>query len=519
MRRTLYQRIRPFLPYIAVLAIIFIAAYVYIFNQKIDINGDNCHYYMFATSIAEGHGYADMMSGEYNPSNGFPPGYPLLMSILRSFTDSIILQKILNGLFLFASVCLLFYFIYKAKDSLELAFAAAALALVNYRALSFATMMMSEMSCLLFSVLTILFLASMRNDKAFWKDPSFYLALLAAAYCYHIRTQAISLGVAVACWFIVSKRWKEALGWIAGFALCLLPWIIRNNIAGLGQSRYLDTIKMANPLRPHEGELGLMEIIGRFIDTFRMLMTKAIPNSVAPYIDVNYEAPTSPNEWLIGLLLCALIGIGMWQFGRYKFLLIFYALATFGLISIFSTPGGNRYITSILPIFDVCLAIGLYTVLLFALRKTGISRKLSPRLLLILLLFAIPVLKTTNMYNKAPFPPAYQNYFQIASDVRKQFPTAKVCSRKPELFYMFSRGPVTGYAFTNDNKELIRGLIEAKVDYVVIEQLGYAHTAMYLFPAVQNNIDLFQIAMHIPNPDTWLLKFDRDKALQSLAAE
>jgi hypothetical protein len=84
---------------------------------------------------------------------------------------------------------------------------------------------------------------------------------------------------------------------------------------------------------------------------------------------------------------------------------------------------------------------------------------------------------------------------------------------------MFSRGPACSYGFTTDNKELIRGLVSANVDYVVIEQLGYAHTAMYLFPAVQNNIDLFQVVMHLPNPDTWLLRFDRTKAAESLASE
>ncbi|MDR2497165.1 MAG: hypothetical protein LBD21_08570, partial [Tannerellaceae bacterium] len=475
MRKTLYRRISPFIPYVVVLGVIFTVAYAYIFNPKIDINGDNCHYYMFATSIAEGHGYSDMMSGEYHPSNGFPPGYPFLMSIFRAFTDSIILQKILNGLFLFASVCLLLYFVYKNKHPLELAFVAGAVALVNYRSLSFSTMMMSEMSCLLFSVLTLLFLAAMREEeRPFWKDPFFYLALLSAAYCYHIRTQALSLGVAVACWFVVSRRWKEAAGWVAGFGACLLPWIIRNRIAGLGQSRYLDTIKMANPLRPHEGELGLMEIIARFFDTFRMLVTKAIPNSVPPYINVNYEAATTAGEWLIGLALCALIGTGMWKMGKYRYLLIFYALATFGLISVFNTPGGNRYITTLLPVLDIFLVMGLYTAVRFAMLKAGIDRKLSAYLLLILILFAVPMLRTTHTYNKAPFPPAYQNYFRIADEVRKQFPTAKVCSRKPELFYMFSRGPACSYGFTTDNKELIRGLVSANVDYVVIEQLGYA---------------------------------------------
>ena len=260
----------------------------------------------------------------------------------------------------------------------------------------------------------------------------------------------------------------------------------------------------------------MMEIIGRFVDTFRMLITKAIPNSTLPYLNVNYDAATTLGEWIIGFALCALIGIGMWKMGRYKYLLIFYTLATFGIISIFSTPGGNRYITSILPIFEICLIVGIYAVLTIAVRKSGIAKSLSPWILLPLLLPAVPHLQETHTINGMPFHPAYQNYFKIAEEVRKQAPNAKVCSRKPELFYMFSRGPVGNYPFTTDDMEMIRSLFEAKVDYVVIDQLGYASTGRYLVPVVEKHSDLFGVAMSLPNPDTWLLKFNRDKAAELL---
>ena len=86
--------------YIGLLTIVWACAYIYIFNEKIDINGDNCRYYTFASSLASGQGYADISAPTPHPTNAFPPGYPLLMTPLRFFTDSIIAQKILNGLFL-----------------------------------------------------------------------------------------------------------------------------------------------------------------------------------------------------------------------------------------------------------------------------------------------------------------------------------------------------------------------------------------------------------------------------------
>ena len=94
--------------YLAGLTLLFVLAFSYIFNEKLDMNGDNCTYYMLSTSIAEGHGYADITNAAHNPSNVFPPGYPLLMSVIRFFTDSFFPQKVLNGLFLLGSALLLF---------------------------------------------------------------------------------------------------------------------------------------------------------------------------------------------------------------------------------------------------------------------------------------------------------------------------------------------------------------------------------------------------------------------------
>ena len=97
--------------YLAGLTLLFVLAFSYIFDEKLDMNGDNCTYYMLSTSIAGGHGYADITNAAHNPSNVFPPGYPLLMSVVRFFTDSFFPQKVLNGLFLWGSALLLFLFV------------------------------------------------------------------------------------------------------------------------------------------------------------------------------------------------------------------------------------------------------------------------------------------------------------------------------------------------------------------------------------------------------------------------
>ncbi|OAV75480.1 putative membrane protein [Bacteroidales bacterium Barb7] len=437
------------------------------------------------------------------------------MSFIRIFTDGFFPQKVLNGLFLLGSVLLLFFFVRKNKLPDSLAFVASAVVLLNYQVLHFATMMMSEMSFLFFAVLTLWFLCKANDGKPFWKDRYFYLAILSAAYCYHVRTQGIAMAAAVLGYFLFTKRWKEMLAFAGGFVVCLMPWMLRNKIAGMEQSRYIDAISMSNIWRPEEGTLSFGELTARFFDTFRMLLTKAVPDSVLPYFSIDYDSSATWNEWIIAIILVAFIGIGMWQFGRYKYLFIFYTLATFGVISIHSAPGGNRYITTLLPFLETSLIIGLYIVLSFGIRKMKIAKEFSPWLLIPLFFFSYPKLEQLHAQNKAPFPANYHNFFAIAEEVHKKLPANTViCSRKSGLFYMYSKGSVSEYLWTVDDMELIKGLIQSKTDYVVLEQLGYSSTARYLYPAIQKHPELFQTVIHLLNPDTYLLKFDREKAIE-----
>lgn len=501
--------------YIIGLIVLFVIVFSYIFNEKIDLNGDNRAYYALATSLAEGHGYSSIIDHSYAPSNVFPPGYPILMSVLRFFTDSIFWQKVLNGLFLLGSSVLMFFFLKKNRFSSSLAFVASAAMLLNYQVLHFSTMMMSEMSFLFFSLLTLWFIGKGDEKESFWRNPFFYISILTAAYSYHIRTQGVALVASILLFYLFAKKWKQALIFGGGFAICALPWMVRNNLLNLGQSRYLSQIVMENTWRPENGTLDISGIISRFFDTLRMLITQAVPDSILPYIASDY-GKTSLTEWCIAILLCMIILTGFWQIRKYKYLFLLYTAATLGVICLFNAPSGNRYITTLLPFLEMGLVIGLYTILSAAIKRFKIAQSLSPWLLTpLFLFFSLPRIQALHVNNSYPYPPNYQNFFKIAEEIHKQLPPETVvCSRKPELFYMYSKTTCVGYGWTDNAEELIKGLIQANTDYVILEQLGYSSTARYLYPAIQSNPELFPVIMHLNNPDTYLLKFEREKAIQ-----
>ncbi|MDD6210396.1 MAG: phospholipid carrier-dependent glycosyltransferase [Bacteroidales bacterium] len=509
---------RRLIGWVIALVAVFFVAFTYIFNSKLDLNGDNCNYYIYSSAMAEGFGYADISVLGNPPTTGFPPGYPILMTPLRFFTDSFVAQKWLNGFFLLGSALLFFFWLLKQGVKDTLAFIAVAVTLLNYHVLHFTTMMMSEPSTLFFTVWALWLLGMIDDKKPFWKDPYFWLLVVVVGFAYHIRTQLVTLFAAILVYFAFNKRWMHLLGMIAGFAVTLLPWIIRNKVLNLNYSRYLDMMTMANPWRPEEGALGFGEFMGRFFQTLRMLVTQALPNSVTPYFDVNYgEAPVLGN-WIAGIAMIALIVFGFWQLGKYRYFLIAYPVFLFGLICLWSTPSENRYIVSLEPFLEIGLILGVYYLIQYlAVRSKMVKKEVTPWIMVIFLLVPVPRLQQLRAQNRSDFPQQYKNFFMVAEAVKKNLPSETViASRKPSLFYMYSKSKTAGFPYSSNDKLVLKGLLDEKVEYVVLDELGYSATYLYLLPAIQKNLDLFQPVMQVPDSNTYLFKFDREKAQAKL---
>ena len=194
------------LSWIAALLVIAVAVFMFVFNPKPDFNGDNCYYFANATSLADGKGYSDIF-GE--PTNNFPPGYPLLMTPLRMVTDSIVAQKVLNLCFLFTAVVMLYLLLVGQGFKRSLAFLAGAAVLVTPHILEFSTIMMSEASCILFIILSLWLYVHLPDEEArVWRSKHFYIFLLVLVFVYHIRSQAIAVVAAFIGAMLLERRWR-----------------------------------------------------------------------------------------------------------------------------------------------------------------------------------------------------------------------------------------------------------------------------------------------------------------------
>lgn len=501
---------------------LFVITFSTIFNSKLDMNGDNFAYLSLASGIAKGLGYVNTGNINLLPANHFPPGYSAFLAIFMMLgIKSVVFFKIVNGLLLLGSVLLFFRLLEKWTENKILAFTICMLTLMSIHLLQFSTIIMAEIPYLFFSVFVVWLLDRMAcGKKKYWKDICFYLLIGTVAIMYYFRSVGLAMVAAILIYYFFRKEWMKSGMFLFGFILLMIPWSIRNSLLGL-KSRYLGTVMTVNPWRPEKGNIASVgEFFEKMIRNFDDTVLKGFREVLFPFWDINGTQPSGFSGWLIGLIILALVLWGCWQLKNFRWLLLGYILFNIGIFMLWHGGNGVRYVVPIIPFVYIGFYVGVYEVAKRFVKSVAVRQKM-PYLFLLLIIPMTPSLQAAGKLAKQPYPSAYQNYFQLAKAVEKQAPKGSViCCRKPELFHYFAPSMyICGYAFSLDDKAVIQGLIDNKVDFVVVEQLGYSSTGRYLLPAINNNKDLFQLVLHLKEPDTYLFQFNRAEAEKRFIAE
>ena len=495
----------------------------YTMDPKLDLNGDNAVYIQLARSMADGNGYGSISAdGTFTPANHFPPGYSTILSIaVWMGIDTLLGFKIINAIFLILSMAGLIYIVSCITRQTYMTFAIATLTLLCPVLMHFAGIVMSEMSYMFFTVLTLLALYqySLRGGEnatsqwSFLRSPWFYVAIVAAIISYHIRSVGAAAIAAIIIFFLFRKEWVAAAGSTVGMVALMLPWMIRNKMWGL-EGRYLDTIMVVNPWRPEEGN------ISSFSDFFHKILVnldetviKGFKEMLFPFMQINYQQTSSIIAIIGGIALVAIIFYGAWRMGRLRWAMMTFLAANIGLFALWHGGNGSRYVTPIVPMLYFCFYTGVYGLVQLAVKNR--IKEHSPWLVA-LLLMALPMIapiKQQHQIAKQPYPIQYQQYFAIAEELNKRPETIGkiVCCRKPELFKFYApRLNTARYLYTTNAEELLDDLAAKNVDFIIVDQLGYSSTPRYLMPAVQKYNHCFPVVWHLEQPDTYLLRFDRN---------
>lgn len=494
----------------------FILAFNYIFDAKIDLNGDNLEYFTYAKAILKG-GYTNLMSPSNYYTNNFPPGYPLMLAPVMMFTKSIVALKIFNGLLFLAGILLLAHTLNKADDKKIIPIITfGVISLFNPDVLDFATMLMSEMAYILFIALAAFCLYKSDDEKSPFKDIYFWLMIASAGYAYHIRSAAVAIIGGIMLHYLFKKKWTHLGLSVGGFIVCLLPWMIRNKIRGVGSSRYFSQMTQINAWDKNAGTLDTQGMLQRFWDNFCSVITQQVPDALFSR-EVDYTASATFSQWIFGIAIIGLIFYGLFNIKKLNFFFIGVVIATGATLLPWNGGGGTRYLTSIIPVLYLGLVFGVYHLAARFTKSSIVPQGITILGAIVIFTLVKPNLDMLHQIATTDHHPAYKNYFEIAKIVKDKTPkNTYICCRKPALFYFYADRNVSKYTFSPDDKVMIQHMYKAKFSYVILEQLGYGSTPKYLYPTIKKNPEIFKVVMHLKNPDTYLFQFDREAAAKKL---
>ena len=513
-----------------ILGFIFYAVYQDTFSKKVISLGDNATYYIGGKAIAAGKGYTSINNKEPSYSSHYPPGYSTVIATIMKLKSkkNILLIKRFNGLFFFIAMLITLLFVYKITKDDSTPLTATLLGLitafylaVNGHLLFYSTTMMSEASFTLFVMLALFSFHFWADEKEYYKNPFFYITLFSIFSAYYIRTIGISLMVMFPVYLLIQKKWQKSIVLFLWSIVTYLPLYIRNSIHGVGKSNS-QVFWSKNHWRPELGHINTSELLERIWENIVRYGEKEFPSSFFPALTIDY-AEDAKGYLITGLFLVAFMIIGLIVTPKkYRLYLFSFIFCYYGILAI--TPSnfwGVRYLIPSYPIiFYLCFKGLVFTLESIAHYLFQLPKEKAKYAVLILPVFLfidyVRMDKVTaendslvfykvyelSVINKQPLQKPWSNYYKCAKWMRKNSSdTSHVCCTKPSLFYLYASRHTTGITKDTNTVHTLDALTKKGITHVVIDQLGFSRTTVYLYPALVKHPNKFREVKRWGNTD------------------
>lgn len=519
--------------YYIALGLIFLLVYPYVFNAKLFLGGDNASYYALAKGIASDFHYIDAYHPNAKPTNHYPPGYPFIMAIaIKMGITSLKGLKILNGIFLFASVIVTYLLSFRLTANRIFAGLIALATLLNMHLLEYSSITMSEIPFVFFLLFTLYTFIKFTDNDYKLKSWSFFLTVFGVIALVYIRTQGVAIIGAFVFFLVINKRFKIAGILALCFILGYLPWQIRSS--SLGGSSYVKQLFKVNPYNSDSPKMDGSGWVTRVKNNAVRYVSKEIPSLIFPVKATEYNnpqtgkpLPASKLQWFLGCFVIAFSLVGLWKLEKVRWLLLSFFGANFVIFMLWPDVWfGIRFILPLAPLFIIALFVGIKSVLAIPIKHDFVqSGKIYPLLILPYIFINYPTIKTLHDKAEGRHAPNWANYLLVAEWAKDNLKeTDVVITRKPELFYFISDTKTSTFPYTDDVSVLVKEFEKNRVTHVVFEQLGFSQTGKYLYPLLVKEPDRFNLVYSLGSRDAvdqqgnktktqdgvWLYEYRRD---------
>lgn len=499
-------------PAAVALAALAIAAWT--FDPKLGLSGDDTEFITLARSLAAGDGLTDTSLPVPRAATKYPFGFPLMLTPFAaalggwdgpgSGTPDWIAMKWFVACTFAAAMALLYLLVRDAAGDGQAA-VVALLAVTNPLTADYAQQVMSEVPYLALSLLA-LWLLGRGFARPGWRGNRWLWAGLAAALAaYYTRSVGIVLLGAAVAHLGLRRDWRRA-GFVGGLCvLGMLPWALRNRAVGEG-GFYFKQLLQVNPYFPDQGQLDLAGFVERVAGHVQYYLSDALVRSLWPTFAPATSALNPGSAVLLAML--GWFAYRSLRARRHQLLLVYAAFFT-GTVLLWPWPGDRFF----LPLVPLLLFFGVSAVAdgVTALRQCGAGP--------VVFVFAVVLAGLALQANgrglvqlahaaRGDYLPAWRNYYDAGLWLRGNAPADAIVScRKAYWMHVVAGRRTCTYAF-DEPAAVLADLERQGVDYVVVEQLGYAHTGRYLVPAIASAQQRFRVVWHGADPETWVFSFD-----------
>jgi 4-amino-4-deoxy-L-arabinose transferase-like glycosyltransferase len=467
--------------------------------------GDNAEFAILGISLASGRGFRYVNHPEERPATKYPPGFPLMVAgWISIFGNTILSMKTLVLVCYLAAMAVTYLVARKLLDG-TLSLLAVFLAVSSYTVLSYSHQILSDIPYTLFSLLALLLLLGEGRTRT-----SMLVAISISLWAYLVRTVGVSLVFAVFVLLLHRHRRREAIALAASFVAVSVLWAVRNyTMTGEG-NRYLGVLLSADPYAPDKGSISLGGLLGRGWTNLSSYVGSLLPADLFPSLVFGSGTRGTALGGLISVMITAVACFGGYVLRKRALVVNVYVLGYFAVYLAWPEIWkSERFMVPIAPIVGIYFFAGINRLLAYFDVKRAVTLVVCTILVLSNLISLQEFVRRDRGY-----PPGWNNYFDTAMWVRDNTPedTLVLC-RKPFLFYVFSRRRTIAYPFTSDRQVMRDYLLEAKPDYIILEDFGgVSTTEVYVVPVLQGMLPYLEQLYMTGEPSNTVLRFFWEEA-------
>jgi hypothetical protein len=246
---------------------------------------DDGHYVMLAQAIARGEGYNQIMTPGHSPEAHFPPGWPLLLSVVwivdPHFPQNAEGFKLLSILCTLALAAGIYGWMKWREEHAVTRLLVTLLTLFNPLILGYATSAFSEMAYACFSIFALWWIEKYARSKGSpWRGAILPSLLVASAF--YIRTIGFTLLLAAVVFLLLQRDRARLLPFsILSFAW-IVPWVYYTALLTPDTSGYLHQFVLRSIEQPELGTISGLDLVARMALNLRALILAGLPGVVMP---------------------------------------------------------------------------------------------------------------------------------------------------------------------------------------------------------------------------------------------